>query len=169
VFSHDSGAFIDNLNAASSLQSQRGQVIEEYDVQLSRLALRKKAAAAEVKALAKTRTILASLTFIAFALTATRSFADEAKVPTTTAEHEALAKQYKDEAAQYKKTADEHRAMAALYAKAHPDAKGGAKNPWNDKMKKHCEALSKDADKLAADAEKAADFHTSRAKELTGK
>jgi cell wall-associated NlpC family hydrolase len=59
VFSHDSGAFIDNLNAASSLQSQRGQVIEEYDVQLSRLALRKKAAAAEVKALGKTRTILA--------------------------------------------------------------------------------------------------------------
>ncbi|MCW2758501.1 MAG: putative endopeptidase precursor, partial [Nocardioidaceae bacterium] len=60
VFSNDSGAFIDNLNAASSLQSQRGQVIEEYDVQLSRLALRKKAAAAEVKALGKTRTILAT-------------------------------------------------------------------------------------------------------------
>lgn len=122
-----------------------------------------------MKLATKTRPILASLAFVAFALTATHSFADEAKVPTTTAEHEALAKQYKEQAAQYKKTADEHREMAAVYAKAHPDAKGGMKNSWNEKMKKHCEALAKDADKLAADAEKAADFHTLRAKELTGK
>jgi len=122
-----------------------------------------------MKLATKTRTILASLAFVAFALTATRSFADDAKVPATTAEHEALAKQYKDEAAQYKKTADDHRAMAAVYAKAHQDSKGGVKNPWNEKMKKHCEALAKDADKLAADAEKAADFHSLRAKELAGK
>ena len=122
-----------------------------------------------MKLATKTRTILASLAFVAFALTATHSFADEAKVPTTTAEHEALAKQYKEQAAMYKKTADEHREMAAVYAKSHPDAKGGAKNPWNEKMKKHCEALAKDADKLAADAEKAADFHSLRAKELAGK
>lgn len=117
----------------------------------------------------KTRTILASLAFATFALTASVSRADEAKVPTTTAEHDALAKQYREEAAQYKKVADEHRAMAAAYAKAHPDSKGGVKNPWNAQMKKHCEALSKDADKLAADAEKAADFHTARGKELQGK
>ncbi len=123
-----------------------------------------------MKLATKTRTILASLAFVAFALTATASVAGEsAKVPTTTAEHEALAKQYKEEAAMYKKTADEHREMAAVYAKAHPDAKGGMKNPWNEKMKKHCEMLAKDADKLAADAEKAADFHTLRAKELAGK
>lgn len=115
------------------------------------------------------RAIVASLAFAAFALTATTSFAEEVKVPSTTAEHEALAKQYKDQAAQYKKTADEHRAMAAAYAKAHPDAKAGTKNPWNAKMQKHCEALAKDADKLAADAEKAADFHTMRGKELQGK
>ena len=117
----------------------------------------------------KTRTILAALAFATFALTASASRADEAKVPTTTAEHEALAKQYREEAAQYKKVGDEHRAMAAAYAKAHPDSKGGVKNPWNAKMQKHCEALSKDADKLAADAEKAADFHTARGKELQGK
>ena len=117
----------------------------------------------------KIRTTIASLAFAAFALTATASFAEEAKVPTTVAEHEALAKQYKDQAAQYKKVGDEHRAMAAAYGKAHPDAKGGAKNPWNQKMQKHCEALAKDADKMAADSEKAADFHTLRAKELQGK
>ncbi len=54
-------------------------------------------------------------------------------------------------------------------SKSHPDPKGGAKNAWNEKMQKHCKALSADADKLAADAEKAADYHTMRAKELQGK
>ena len=117
----------------------------------------------------KIRATIASLAFVAFAVTASAALAQEAKIPTTAAEHEALAKQYKDQAIQYKKVADEHRAMAAAYAKAHPDAKGGAKNPWNQKMQKHCEALAKDADKLAADSEKAADFQTQRAKEVQGK
>ena len=117
----------------------------------------------------RVRSIIAGLAFAAFILTAGGAFADEAKVPTTAAEHEALAKQYKDEAAQYKKVSEEHKAMAAAYAKAHPDTKGGAKNPFNDKMQKHCATLAKDAEKLAADAEKAADYHTMRAKELQGK
>jgi hypothetical protein len=115
--------------------------------------------------------LVASLAFAAFALTAKASFADEAKVPTTAAEHEALAKQYKDEAAQYKKVSDDHKAMAEAYKKtvASPEMKGGKKNPWVAKMEKHCEALAKDAEKLAADADKAADYHTQRAKELAGK
>lgn len=117
----------------------------------------------------KLRTIVASLAFAAFAFTARASFADEVKVPMTTAEHETLAKQYGDQAAQYKKLADDHRAMAVAYGVSHPDAKGGAKNPWNTKMQKHCEKLAKDADKLAADATKAAEFHTARGKELQGK
>jgi hypothetical protein len=119
----------------------------------------------------KTRisTIIASLAFAAFTLVARASLADEAKVPTTAAEHEALAKQYKEQAAQYKKVGDEHRAMAAAYASSHPDGKGGVKNAWNEKMQKHCAALAKDADKLSADADKAADFHMMRAKELQGK
>ena len=119
----------------------------------------------------KIRTIVASLAFAAFALTATASFAEEAKVPTTPAEHEALAKQYKDQAAQYKKTADDHRAMAEAYKKsvAMPEMKGGQKNPWVVKMEKHCMALAKDADKLSADSIKAAEYHEARAKELAGK
>lgn len=115
------------------------------------------------------RTIATTLALVAFALTASTSLADDAKVPTTVAEHEALAKQYKGQAAQYKKVADDHRAMAAAYAKAHPPTKGNVSNPWNDKMQQHCKALAADADKLAADAEKAADYHTLRAKELQGK
>lgn len=117
----------------------------------------------------KIRTIVTSLAFAAFALTATASFAGEAKVPTTTAEHEALAKQYKDQATLFKQVGDDHRAMAAAYAKEHPDSKGGVKSSWNTKMQKHCAALAKDADKLAADADKAADYHSLRAKELQGK
>ena len=36
-------------------------------------------------------------------------------------------------------------------------------------MEKHCLAIAADADKMAADAEKAAEFHTLRAKEVQGK
>jgi hypothetical protein len=85
------------------------------------------------------------------------------------AEHEALAKQYKDQSAQYKKVADDHRAMAASYAAVHQPSNGPTPNAGAEKMKKHCELIAKDADKLAADTEKAADFHTQRAKELQGK
>jgi hypothetical protein len=115
------------------------------------------------------RNTLGAIVFGAFTLSAAGAFAEDAKVPATAAEHEALAKTYSDKAAEYKKVAEEHKAMAAAYAKAHPDAKGGQKNPWNAKMAKHCEALAKDAEKLATDAQKAADFHTARGKELQGK
>jgi len=117
----------------------------------------------------KIRIMVTSLAFAAFALTATASFAEDAKVPTTAAEHEALAKQYKDQAAQYKKVADDHRAMAAAYASSHQPTNGPTPNAGAVKMKKHCEAIAKDADKLASDTEKAADYHTMRAKELQGK
>jgi len=113
--------------------------------------------------------MVTSLAFAAFALTATASFAGDAKLPTTAAEHEALAKQYKDQTAQYKKVADDHRAMAAAYGAAHQPTNGPTANAGAEKMKKHCEAIAKDADKLASDTEKAADYHTMRAKELQGK
>lgn len=117
----------------------------------------------------KIRTMIASLAFVAFALTATAAFAEDAKVPTTVAEHEALAKQYRDQTAQYKKVADDHRAMAAAYAAVHQPTNGPTPNAGAVKMKKHCEAIAKDADKLASDTEKAADYHTQRARELQGK
>jgi hypothetical protein len=119
----------------------------------------------------KIRNLLALTVFAAFAFTATASFAQEAKVPETAADHQAMAKQYTDQAAQFKKVADDHRAMAEAYKKsfAAPASKAGQKNPWVAKMEKHCGMLAKDADKLAADATKAAEYHTLRAKELEGK
>lgn len=120
---------------------------------------------------ARIRTTIFAFAFTAFALTTSLSFADEPKVPQTAADHEALAKEYSDQATQYKKVADDHRAMAEAYKKtiATPQFKGGQKNPWIVKMEKHCGTLAKDAEKLASDAEKAADFHMLRAKELQGK
>jgi hypothetical protein len=109
---------------------------------------------------------LASTTLLALALGASAAFADDVKLPQTAAEHEALAKTYREQTASYKQSAQAHRQMAADYAKQHPDFKGGVKNPWNEKMSKHCEALAKDFDQLAADTEVAADFHHNEAGEI---
>jgi hypothetical protein len=111
---------------------------------------------------------------VAFAITvltfaAKVSFAGDAKVPTTVEEHQAMAKDYKEQATKFKKLADEHRAMAAAYAAAHVPTNGPTPNVGTEKMKKHCEAIAKDADKLAHDAEMAAAYHEQRAKELQGK
>lgn len=118
------------------------------------------------------RAAVAVLAFAAFAFTARASMADAPKIPTTVAEHEALAKQYQDIVAQNKKIADEHRAMADAAkqsTKSSHAAAHGQKDPTTEKMVKHCMAIAAAADKLAAEAQKAADFHGMRAKELQGK
>lgn len=94
--------------------------------------------------------------------------AQEVSLPTTAAEHETLAKKYRDEAAGHRKSAAEHKKMADAYAKSHYAPKTG-ENPWTVKMQKHCALLVQDYEKLATDAEKMADFHSARAKELAGK
>lgn len=47
VLSSNPDAFLDNLNAVSSYNDQRGQVMQDYSTQLERLKLRKSAAVAE--------------------------------------------------------------------------------------------------------------------------
>src|SRR2546423_3514809 len=94
------------------------------------------------------RTILSLTVFAAFMVTATATFAQDVKVPQTVADHQALAKTYQDKAAGYRKEAEWHQKMAEEYGKGFPDAKGGAKNPWNVKMQKHCLALRTEAQKL---------------------
>ena len=51
VLSEDPDAFIDNLNAVSAYNNQRGQVMKEFSTQLDRLKLRKSAVQAEAKQL----------------------------------------------------------------------------------------------------------------------
>jgi hypothetical protein len=103
------------------------------------------------------------------AFAAAPSFAEEVKVPVTVTDHTALAKQYADKATAYKAEAEMHRKMAAEYKKSVATTPKAPANPFVTKMEKHCQALAKDADKLAADSQKAADYHTLRAKELEGK
>lgn len=97
------------------------------------------------------------------------ALAEDVKVPVTVADHTALAKQYADKAAAYKVEAESHRKMAEAYKKSVATTPKAPPNPFVMKMEKHCQALAKDADKLAADSQKAADYHTLRAKELEGK
>ena len=51
VLSEDPDAFLDNLNAVSAYNNQRGQVMKEFSTQLDRLKLRKSAVQAEAKRL----------------------------------------------------------------------------------------------------------------------
>jgi hypothetical protein len=109
---------------------------------------------------------------LAFALCTFTTVAFAApKIPVTPEDHFALAKQYQEKAAAYRKEAQEHRDMAAAARdsalnvhKVH-----GQKDPSVAKMEKHCAALAAAADKLATENEKAAEFHTLRGKELQGK
>jgi hypothetical protein len=92
-------------------------------------------------------------------------------VPATAQDHFALAKQYQEKAASYRKEAQEHRDMAAAARSGALNAhkEHGQKDPSVAKMEKHCAAISAAADKLAVENEKAAEFHTLRGKELQGK
>lgn len=110
---------------------------------------------------------------LGLALATGSSFAmAESKVPTTPAEHFALAKEYTQKAETYRKEAGEHKKMAAAYRNSPANAPlkaRGDKNPAVEKMEKHCNAIVTAAEKLATENEKAADFHTLRGKELQGK
>jgi len=106
----------------------------------------------------------------AFAQTTAPRTTDEAratvKLPGSADEHLAMAQDYEQKAAEWRKEAALHRDMAAAYAASHPDPKGGARNAEAVKMEKHCMAIVKDAEKLAADAEWSVKYHRTRAKEL---
>ena len=59
MLSNKPGAFVDNLNAVSAYNSQRGQMMQQYSDELQRLQLRQKAVSDEVAALRKTKQTLA--------------------------------------------------------------------------------------------------------------
>jgi hypothetical protein len=94
----------------------------------------------------------------------------EAKVPTTASDHLALAREYTEKAAGFKKEAQYHRDMIDAYKKSStPPDKSGKPSPWVKKMSDHCQALIDAAEKMAAEETKMAEFHALRAKELQGK
>jgi hypothetical protein len=97
----------------------------------------------------------------------------EMSVPATPDEHLARATTYQEKAAAYRKEAAVHRKMFADYERQSGNpalqSKAGRELPWIATMRKHCEGYIKDAEKLAADAERFAEFHRMRAEEMRGK
>ena len=90
-------------------------------------------------------------------------------MPSTPEEHFARAREYRAKADAYRKEAQDHREMAAAYRKNAVESKGsGRRNPFVVKMEKHCAAIAAKADALAAENQRAADFHDLRGKELQG-
>lgn len=112
--------------------------------------------------------VLASLA-LSLALTTASARAEEAKIPVTIADHQAMSRRYAEKAAGYRAEAAYHRAMAREYARSHPDRKSGARSRAAVEMEKHCGAIIKDAERLAADSEWAAKFHEVQARALEGK
>lgn len=112
--------------------------------------------------------VLASLA-LSLSPVAVTARAEEAKAPVTIADHEAMSKSYADKAFTHRAEAAYHREMVKEYAKTHPDRKSGARSRWAVEKEKHCKAIIKDAEKLAADAEWAARFHEMHARQMEGR
>ncbi|MBL8112935.1 MAG: hypothetical protein JNK60_08635 [Acidobacteria bacterium] len=91
------------------------------------------------------------------------------RLPETPAEHLAMSEEYTRKAATYREEAAFHRKMLADYkAQVRPDPRHAFENTYVKKMRIHCEGYIKNADALATDAEKFAEYHRLRAGELTG-
>ena len=92
------------------------------------------------------------------------------KLPSTPEEHDAMAESYRKKAASYREEAAFHRKMFADYkARVAVIPKSSMENPFIRKMREHCEVFIKDAERLALDADKFAEYHHFRAEELRGK
>jgi hypothetical protein len=93
-------------------------------------------------------------------------------VPQTPEEHFGRAQAYRDKAVAYRQEAALHRRMFANYESRSGvpamKAKTGVDAPWVAKMRRHCDALIKTADAHAVEAERFAEFHTMRGKEMQG-
>jgi hypothetical protein len=105
----------------------------------------------------------------AMAVVPTSVLAEEVKLPTTVEDHLALAKSYQEKAVEYRKEAQRHRDMFEAYKKSTATSPKSPLPPALVKMQRHCQVMAKDAEKLAVDADKAAEYHTLRANELQGK
>ena len=93
-------------------------------------------------------------------------------VPQTPDEHVARAAYYKEKAAAYRQEAETHRKMFADYDKKHgsPGAKAlTAQDASINKMRKHCDDYMKEAETLAAQAERFAEFHQMLGEEMKTK
>lgn len=93
-------------------------------------------------------------------------------MPGTPDEHLSRAAVYDQNAAGYRDEAATHRKMFSDYEKkqSSPTVQNrlGREAPWVTKMRKHCDAYIVQADKMAAEAARFAQFHRMRAAEMKG-
>lgn len=93
-------------------------------------------------------------------------------VAQTPEQHFERARGYREKAVAFRQEAALHRRMFATYESRNGvpamKAKTGLESPWVAKMRKHCDALIKAADAHAVEAERFAEFHTMRGKEMQG-
>ena len=92
------------------------------------------------------------------------------KVAVTPKDHLDRAVEYRKKAAAYREEANVHREMIlALKKRLPPDTRpGNYEPPELEKLRGHCNGYIKDAEALAARAEKLAEYHEMRAAELSG-
>lgn len=96
----------------------------------------------------------------------------ELSVPETPQAHLSRAATYEKRAADYREEAAAHRSMFADYKKKHSspsvESKTGREMSWVTKMRAHCEEYARQAEKMAAEADRFAEFHRMRAAEMKG-
>jgi hypothetical protein len=100
--------------------------------------------------------------------TAATAKAEAVKIAVTPEDHLAKGIEYMKKAIAYRAEAAVHRKMLEEYSQKFLGERVD-EDPFVTKMRVHCERFIKDAEALAADAEKFADFHRMRAGELQGK
>ena len=100
-------------------------------------------------------------------LPAAADMASMTTMPGTKDEHQKMTEYYKNKAAGYRADAEFHRKMLADYKMGVASSpKNPVENPWVKKERLHCEMYIKEANKLAAQADEFAEFHTMRASEM---
>jgi hypothetical protein len=94
----------------------------------------------------------------------------ETKVPATPDEHFARASHYDAKAKEYRQEAALHKKMLKDELEALPPKlkSSGPEPGWIQKMRKHCEGYIRQAEALAQEAERFAEFHRMRGREMKG-
>ena len=99
--------------------------------------------------------------------------AEQMRVPESPDEHFARAASYAAKAGAYRQEAAAHRRMFADYESSGSNSaiqsKMGRELPWVAKMRNHCDSYVKEAERLAAEADRFAEFHRMRGAEMQGK
>ena len=96
--------------------------------------------------------------------------ASDVSLPVTAADHTTLAASYQEKAAAYRQEAAYHRTMVEEYRqKVIVNPKSPMENPWLKSMRKHCQAIIQDSDRLAGEMDRFAQRHRMRAAELQGR